>query len=56
VVGEDPRRWTRSSKGIANDTGVRIEEHLPVEAPGDAGTYIGMLRRDAEMIAAGLRG
>jgi len=43
-------------EGIADDTGVRIEEHLPVEAPGDAGTYIGMLRRDAEMIASGLRG
>ena len=43
-------------EGIADDTGVRIEEHLPVEAPGEGGTYIGMLRRDASMIAAGLRG
>ena len=43
-------------EGIADDTGVRIEEHLPVEAPGDAGSYIGMLRRDAQLIAAGLRG
>lgn len=41
-------------EGIASRTGVRIEEHLPVEAPGDAGGYIGMLRRDAEMIGAGL--
>lgn len=41
-------------EGIASRTGVRIEEHLPVEAPGDAAGYIGMLRRDAEMIAAGL--
>lgn len=41
-------------EGIASRTGVRIEEHLPVEAPGDAAGYIGMLRRDAQMIAAGL--
>jgi len=43
-------------EGIASRTGVRIEEQLPVEAPGDAGSYIGMLRRDAEVIAAGLGG
>jgi zinc/manganese transport system substrate-binding protein len=43
-------------EGIATRTGVRIEEDLPVEAPGDAGTYIGMLRRDAQIIAAGLSG
>jgi zinc/manganese transport system substrate-binding protein len=43
-------------EGIASRTGVRIEEGLPVEAPGDAGTYTGMLQRDAEIIAAGLRG
>jgi zinc/manganese transport system substrate-binding protein len=43
-------------QGIASRTGVRIEEHLPVEAPGDAGSYIGMLEQDARMIAAGLRG
>lgn len=41
-------------EGIASRTGVRIEEHLPVEAPGDAAGYIGMLRRDAQIIAAGL--
>jgi zinc/manganese transport system substrate-binding protein len=43
-------------EGIASRTGVRIEENLPVEAPGDAGSYIGMLRRDAQIIAAGLSG
>jgi zinc/manganese transport system substrate-binding protein len=43
-------------EGIANRTGVTIEENLPVEAPGNAGTYIGMLREDAEMIVAGLGG
>ena len=41
-------------EGIASRTGVDIEEHLPVEAPGDARTYMGMLERDAQMIAAGL--
>jgi hypothetical protein len=35
---------------------VQIEEDLPVEAPGDAGTYIGMLQLDAQLIAAGLVG
>jgi zinc/manganese transport system substrate-binding protein len=43
-------------EGIADRTGVHIEKDLPVEAPGDAGTYIGMLRRDAQLIAAGLEG
>jgi zinc/manganese transport system substrate-binding protein len=43
-------------EGIASRTGVRIEENLPVEAPGDTGSYIGMLRRDAQIIAAGLSG
>jgi zinc/manganese transport system substrate-binding protein len=43
-------------EGIASRTGVRIEENLPVEAPGDAGSYIGMLRRDAQLIATGLGG
>jgi zinc/manganese transport system substrate-binding protein len=43
-------------EGIASRTDVRIEEGLPVEAPGNAGTYVGMLQRDAEIIAAGLGG
>jgi zinc/manganese transport system substrate-binding protein len=41
-------------EGIASRTGVRIETGLPVEAPGAAGSYIEMLRRDAEIIGAGL--
>jgi zinc/manganese transport system substrate-binding protein len=41
-------------EGIASRTGVRIETALPVEAPGEAGSYVGMLRRDAQIIAAGL--
>jgi zinc/manganese transport system substrate-binding protein len=43
-------------EGIASRTGVRIEEGLPVEAPGNARTYVGMLQRDAEINAAELRG
>jgi zinc/manganese transport system substrate-binding protein len=41
-------------EGIASRTGVRIETGLPVEAPAAAGSYIEMLRRDAEIIGAGL--
>jgi zinc/manganese transport system substrate-binding protein len=41
-------------EGIAARTGVRIETGLPVEAPGEAGSYLEMLRRDAELIGAGL--
>jgi zinc/manganese transport system substrate-binding protein len=41
---------------VAEDTGVLIEEHLLVEAPGNAGSYVEMLRRDAELIVAGLTG
>ena len=41
-------------EGIASRTGVRIETGLPVEAPGAAGSYVEMLRRDAEIIGAGL--
>ncbi|HEX5894351.1 MAG TPA: metal ABC transporter substrate-binding protein [Solirubrobacterales bacterium] len=41
-------------EGIASRTGVRIETGLPVEAPGAAGSYIEMLRRDAEIIGTGL--
>jgi zinc/manganese transport system substrate-binding protein len=43
-------------EGIASRTGVQIETALPVEAPGEAGSYLDMLRRDAELIAAGLAG
>jgi ABC-type Zn uptake system ZnuABC Zn-binding protein ZnuA len=39
---------------IAGETGVAIEEHLLVEAPGEAGSYLGMLREDAELLRAGL--
>jgi ABC-type Zn uptake system ZnuABC Zn-binding protein ZnuA len=39
---------------IARETGVSIEEHLLVEAPGEAGNYLGMLREDAELLRAGL--
>jgi zinc/manganese transport system substrate-binding protein len=41
-------------RGIASDTGVQIEEHLLVEAPGEAGSYLEMLRRDAELLQEGL--
>jgi zinc/manganese transport system substrate-binding protein len=41
-------------EGIASRTGVRIETGLPVEAPGAAGSYIEMLRRDAEILGTGL--
>jgi ABC-type Zn uptake system ZnuABC Zn-binding protein ZnuA len=39
---------------IARETGVSIEEHLMVEAPGEAGSYVGMLRQDAELLRDGL--
>jgi ABC-type Zn uptake system ZnuABC Zn-binding protein ZnuA len=39
---------------IARETGVSIEEHLLVEAPGEAGSYVGMLRQDAELLRNGL--
>jgi ABC-type Zn uptake system ZnuABC Zn-binding protein ZnuA len=39
---------------IAGETGVSIEEHLLVEAPGEAGNYVGMLRQDAELLRSGL--
>jgi ABC-type Zn uptake system ZnuABC Zn-binding protein ZnuA len=39
---------------IARETGVSIEEHLLVEAPGEAGSYVGMLRQDAELLRDGL--
>jgi zinc/manganese transport system substrate-binding protein len=40
---------------IAGETGVAIEPGLLVESPGPAGDYVGMLRSDAALIAAGLR-
>jgi zinc/manganese transport system substrate-binding protein len=39
---------------IADETGVEIEEGLLVEAPGEAGSYVEMLRQDAELLRAGL--
>jgi ABC-type Zn uptake system ZnuABC Zn-binding protein ZnuA len=39
---------------IAGETGVGIEEHLLVEAPGEAGDYLGMLRQDAALLRNGL--
>ncbi len=39
---------------IAGETGVAIEENLLVEAPGDAGSYVEMLREDARLLNAGL--
>ena len=41
---------------VADDTGVRIDERLFVESPGEAGGYAGTLRRDGALIVAGLRG
>jgi ABC-type Zn uptake system ZnuABC Zn-binding protein ZnuA len=39
---------------IAGETGVGIEEHLLVEAPGESGSYLSMLRQDAELLRNGL--
>lgn len=39
---------------IADHTGVEIVEDLLVESPGSAGSYVEMLRRDAELISQGL--
>lgn len=39
---------------IAGETGVGIEEHLLVEAPGEASNYLGMLRQDAQLLRNGL--
>jgi ABC-type Zn uptake system ZnuABC Zn-binding protein ZnuA len=39
---------------IAGETGVGIEEHLLVEAPGEAGSYVEMLRQDADLLRDGL--
>jgi zinc/manganese transport system substrate-binding protein len=41
---------------VASNTGVELNFGLLVEAPGTAGTYEEMLRRDADLIAASLRG
>jgi ABC-type Zn uptake system ZnuABC Zn-binding protein ZnuA len=41
---------------VAEEAGVEIEEGLLVESPGDAGSYIEMLRRDASLISAALGG
>jgi zinc/manganese transport system substrate-binding protein len=39
---------------IAGETGVEVEENLLVEAPGEAGSYVEMLRQDAERLRNGL--
>lgn len=39
---------------IADRAGVEIIEDLHVEAPGSAGSYLEMMRRNGELIAAGL--
>ena len=39
---------------VADEAGVEIEEDLIIESPGSAGSYEEMLRRDAELVAAGL--
>lgn len=41
---------------IAEGTGVQVEENLLVESPGDAPSYVEMLRRDAALISASLSG
>jgi ABC-type Zn uptake system ZnuABC Zn-binding protein ZnuA len=41
---------------IADATGVSVEDALLVESPGDAGSYLEMLRRDAELISGALAG
>jgi ABC-type Zn uptake system ZnuABC Zn-binding protein ZnuA len=39
---------------VAEAAGVEIEEGLTIESLGDAGGYVELLRRDADLIAAGL--
>ncbi len=39
---------------IADATGVGVEDQLLAESPGDAGSYVEMLRRDAELISGAL--
>jgi len=41
---------------VADETGVVVEADLLVESPGDAGSYLEMLRRDGELIARALAG
>jgi zinc/manganese transport system substrate-binding protein len=49
---DDPEVLTQ----IAEQTGVEVVADLLVESTGDAGSYEEMLRRDAELISAGLAG
>jgi zinc/manganese transport system substrate-binding protein len=49
---DDPEVLTQ----IAEQTGVEVVAELLVESTGDAGSYEEMLRRDAELISAGLAG
>jgi len=39
---------------VADETGVEIEEGLVIESPASAGSYVEMLRHDADLIAAAL--
>ena len=41
---------------IAGETGVEVVDDLLVESPGDAGSYVEMLQRDADLIAGALGG
>ena len=41
---------------VAERTGVQLEPGLLVEAPGSTGSYVEMLRRDAQLIAESLGG
>jgi zinc/manganese transport system substrate-binding protein len=50
--GDDPEALNL----VASDTGVELNYGLLVEAPGTAGTYEEMLRRDAKLIAQSLGG
>jgi zinc/manganese transport system substrate-binding protein len=50
--GDDPEAMNL----VASNTGVELNYDLLVEAPGAAGTYEEMLRRDAELIAQSLGG
>jgi zinc/manganese transport system substrate-binding protein len=50
--GDDPEAMNL----VASNTGVELNYDLLVEAPGAAGTYEEMLRRDADLIARSLGG
>jgi ABC-type Zn uptake system ZnuABC Zn-binding protein ZnuA len=41
---------------VAENTGVEVVDDLLIESPGEAGTYVEMLRHDTEQIASALGG